>query len=314
MQVTIIIPVYNRAHVLRRTLDSIVAQTYRPLQLVLVDNASTDHSWQLITRFAAEAPEGIDTVALQEPRAGACAARNTGFAAATGHWVLFFDSDDTMAPRHIERIVSAVSAAPAEPDMVNWGRQLVDTAGHSVVKPARPADAIANHLLHSTFATQAWAARRDFLAAAPLWDETLPAWNDYEFGLRLLLRDPRVVTLTGDTTVTVYSSGEASITGTGFASRAGYWEQVLDLLGAHIAASGRSDCRRLLRLLDFRRLTLAAQYRREGRSDLAAPLRRRALDALGYSAINRLTMPLLYRHIAAGRRGAAPLARLLIRQ
>ena len=97
MEVTIIIPVYNRADVVQATLDSVVAQTHRPLQLVLVDNCSTDNTLQVLETFRKEHPS-LNVVITQEQHHTAGAARNRGFEQATGEWVLFFDSDDQMEP------------------------------------------------------------------------------------------------------------------------------------------------------------------------------------------------------------------------
>ena len=311
MKVSIVIPVYNRAKVLPRTLESVASQTHRPLEVVLVDNNSTDNSAEVMQAFA-DSHNDLEVKLLSESTPGACAARNTGFRSASGDWLMFFDSDDAMSPNHVQRMVAEAGSHP-EATMIAWPRRLVAPDGSAEVKPVHPKDIIANHLLHSTLPTQAWAARRDWLAEAPLWDESLPAWNDYEFGLRLLLRRPVIIWLDGDVTVTVYSSGAESITGTSFSSRHGYWESVLDKMQTEIEAGDINDRERLSRIVDFRRLTLAAIYHREGHPELAAPLRQQALEALSHRWLTRQSMPWLYRRIARGARGSARLARLLIR-
>ena len=73
--VTIVIPVYNRAHTIARTLRSIDAQTLRPARVILVDNNSSDSSVDAMRAWA----DGKDYVTLlSQPRPGACAARNRG--------------------------------------------------------------------------------------------------------------------------------------------------------------------------------------------------------------------------------------------
>ena len=64
-EVSIIIPVYNRATVVQATLDSVVAQTYRPLQVILVDNYSTDDTLQVLETFKKEHPS-LDVVITRE--------------------------------------------------------------------------------------------------------------------------------------------------------------------------------------------------------------------------------------------------------
>ena len=110
MEVTIIIPVYNRADVVQATLDSVVAQTHRPLQLVLVDNCSTDNTLQVLETFRKEHPS-LNVVITQEQHHTAGAARNRGFEQATGEWVLFFDSDDQMEPGLVASYVKKIERA-----------------------------------------------------------------------------------------------------------------------------------------------------------------------------------------------------------
>lgn len=305
-------PVWNRAGVAGRTLASIAAQTLRPLQLVLVDNGSTDGSLDVLHAFKhMHERNDFEIIVTTEERHSAGAARNRGFKVARGEYVLFFDSDDTMAPTLVERYHKAFAATPA-PDIVVVGRRFVDTNGNTEPHPLRKGgDQLARHLLHSSLATQAFAVRRDFFERCGGWDEDLPAWNDLEVGCRLLLQSPRIAWIK-EPLVEVNSSGEASITGTSFSARHGQWERSLDKITRDIAASPVHDVRRYLRLVDYRRLALAATYEHEGQSELAAPLKAEALARLGTSLRLRLTMPWLYRRIATGRRGSARLARLLI--
>ena len=76
MEVSIIIPVYNRAHIVGATLDSVVAQTHRPLQVVLVDNYSTDDTLQVLETFKKEHPS-LDVVVTREEHRTAGAAATT---------------------------------------------------------------------------------------------------------------------------------------------------------------------------------------------------------------------------------------------
>ena len=98
MDITIIVPVYNRAHLVGATLDSIAAQTLRPIHLVLVDNNSQDNTLKVLLDFKKRhQSDDFKVTVLQETRRGAAAARNCGLQEATTEWVVFFDSDDIMA-------------------------------------------------------------------------------------------------------------------------------------------------------------------------------------------------------------------------
>ena len=104
--ISLVIPVRNRASIVGRTLDSVAAQTRLPDQIVLVDNGSTDGTLEVLRRWA----NGRSNVqVVTEPRPGAAEARNCGLRAVTEEYVMFFDSDDTMPPRHVEEICSELT-------------------------------------------------------------------------------------------------------------------------------------------------------------------------------------------------------------
>ena len=112
MEVSIIIPVYNRASVVPTTLQTVLAQTHRPLQVVLVDNDSTDDTRQVLERFREDHDcEDFKVVVTNEAHHTAGAARNRGFEHATGEWVMFFDSDDLMDMDLVASYVKVIERA-----------------------------------------------------------------------------------------------------------------------------------------------------------------------------------------------------------
>ena len=325
MEVSIIIPVYNRAAIVRETLDSVVAQTHRPLQVVLVDNDSTDDTLQVLETFKKEHPgEGFNVVITSESHHTAGAARNRGFEHATGEWVLFFDSDDVMDEKLVEsyvRLIEKYAAKGKELDLISARSTLVFPDGSHRQAPFHKGDLFANHILHGQLATQRYAVRREFFASTDGWNIDLPGWNDWELGLRLLLAQPHVAYMSGPSRVTINHNGADSITGTEFHSRKGQWEHVIDIMKNEVRCSQLKAKykTRFLRLLDYRRLVLAAQYEREGHPESAKPLCQEAYQALGKSYQNSrrwrwLVGPVtrrLFARIASGKRGSARIARRL---
>src|SRR5574344_2130668 len=100
--VSIIIPYYNRADYFVRTLQSVVQQTYRPLEILLVDNASTDASPKIAQTFQEKyQEEDLRVILLLRDKQGAAAARNKGLHEAHGDYIYFFDSDDEMSASFI---------------------------------------------------------------------------------------------------------------------------------------------------------------------------------------------------------------------
>jgi glycosyltransferase involved in cell wall biosynthesis len=103
--VSVVIPNYNYAKTLRACLDSVFAQTLRPLEVILVDDASTDDSADIALATGA-------TVLRQDRNRGVSAARNTGAAAASGDILFFLDSDVALAPDAISAAVAVLAAHP----------------------------------------------------------------------------------------------------------------------------------------------------------------------------------------------------------
>ena len=325
MEITVIIPVYNRAAVVGATLDSVLAQSHRPLQVVLVDNDSTDGSLQVLEEFKQAHQSGdFNIVVTREGHHTAGAARNRGFEQATGEWVLFFDSDDLMEEGLVASYVKMIERAQRKGkalDLISARSTLVFPDGSSRQAPFHRGDLFANHILHGQLATQRYAVRREFFASTDGWNIDLPRWNDWEVGLRLLLANPHVAYMGGKSHVTINHNGADSITGTEFHSRHGEWEYVIDIMKNEVRCSQlkAKHKKRFERLLEYRRMVLAAQYEREGQPELAKPLCQKAYTALHdtYGNSRRwrwIVAPItrrLFARIAAGKRGSARIARLL---
>ena len=325
MEISVIIPVYNRAAVVGATLDSVLAQSHRPLQVVLVDNDSTDESRQVLEAFRQSHQSGdFSVVVMSESHHTAGAARNRGFEQATGEWVLFFDSDDQMKEDLVASYVKLIEKARSRGkalDLISARSTLVFPDGSQRQAPFHRGDLFANHILHGQLATQRYAVRREFFASTDGWNINLPRWNDWEVGLRLLLAKPHVTYMGGRSRVIINHNGADSITGTEFHSRHGEWEHVIDIMRNEVRCSQLKPKHRIRfeRLLEYRRMVLAAQYEREGHPELAKPLCQQAYKALAESyGHNRrwrwIVAPVtrrLFARIAAGKRGSARIARLL---
>lgn len=108
--VSTIIPVYNRAAMLREAVACVLAQTYRPIEIVLVDDGSTDDTPQ-VCRDLVDAHPGVVVVVVQE-NAGPGAAREAGRRRARGEFLQYLDSDDWLHPHKFERQVAALRERP----------------------------------------------------------------------------------------------------------------------------------------------------------------------------------------------------------
>ena len=184
--VSVVVPTFNRAHLITRALQSVVSQTYRPLDLIVVDDGSTDDTCE---RVRTDYPHAT---LLSQSNQGVSAARNRGLSVAQGDWIAFLDSDDTWCESKIEQQLQALAKEPqsriCHTDEV-WIRNGVRVnpmnkhlkSGGNIFKQCLPRCVISPSavLLHrSVF--------EDFGS----FDEELPACEDYDLWLRLCAKLP----------------------------------------------------------------------------------------------------------------------------
>ncbi len=100
--VSIIIPTFNRADLISETLDSIMAQTYKQWEGLVIDDGSTDNTDSLLSEYCKKDSRFRYLKRPKSKPKGANACRNMGLEEATGNYVVFFDSDDLMTPDHLE--------------------------------------------------------------------------------------------------------------------------------------------------------------------------------------------------------------------
>ena len=106
MDISVVIPTYNRADLLGETLDAVLAQTMKPAQIIVVDDGSTDSTSYLLDRYAPR----VEAIRIEN--SGDMVARNVGLAAATGRLVAFCDSDDVWRPEFLETAAALFEAEP----------------------------------------------------------------------------------------------------------------------------------------------------------------------------------------------------------
>lgn len=114
--VTIVLPIYNVENYLDKCLESIVDQTYKNLEIICVDDGSTDHSPQICEEWAVRDER---VMVIHQENAGLGMARNTGIEYAQGEYICFFDSDDYVALDLIEKAYELAEKECAE--LVIWG-------------------------------------------------------------------------------------------------------------------------------------------------------------------------------------------------
>jgi glycosyltransferase involved in cell wall biosynthesis len=112
---SIVIPTYNRAHILPSTIESVINQTYNNWELIIVDDGSTDNTKEVVNAIA---EQGHRVKYLYQENAERSVARNNGINASSGDYICFLDSDDLFKPTHLEVLHQTIIASDSEEKMM----------------------------------------------------------------------------------------------------------------------------------------------------------------------------------------------------
>lgn len=181
---SVVIPVYNRAELLRSALQSVRAQSCRDFEVIVVDDGSADDPAQTVAAFADPRIRCV-----RQENSGASAARNRGIDLARGRYVAFLDSDDGFLPHHLERMAKLLENTA---DTAGFARMIVDRGnGRTFLKPPRgprPGEHMANYLLcERGFVPTITLVVPRVIAARVRYDETVGYGDDADFAIRLFL-------------------------------------------------------------------------------------------------------------------------------
>lgn len=187
MLVSVIIPCYNVEAYVARALDSALAQTHRPLEIIAVDNNSTDGTLAILRQYEQRYPELITV--LQEPKQGAPAARNLGLRHAKGEWLQFLDADDVILPGKVGGQVGLVEAGV---DYVAGAYESLDLDGTRILIPVMedPVMGVMEGLQGGSTISNLW--RKASIEGVAGWKESLKGGQDIDLMMRLLIRGATV--------------------------------------------------------------------------------------------------------------------------
>ena len=123
--ISIIVPIYNAETYLAACIESLIAQTKKELEIILVDDESTDSCLTIAQNYAKKDPR---IIVLQQPHAGQSVARNLGLKHAKGEYISFVDADDRLAPDWCEKHLNAIK----DVDYVQSGYTRVSVDGQQL--------------------------------------------------------------------------------------------------------------------------------------------------------------------------------------
>lgn len=178
--ISVIIPTHNRSDLLPLTLESVLVQTYPNLEIIVVDDGSTDNTAEIIAPYTGR------VMYLRQANKGPGAARNTGIQHASGDYLTFLDDDDLIMPEKLARQAQLLAAKP-EAGVVYCGFYTMDESGNYLDKAwSLPEGAILKELICGDFIwTGAPLIRRHCLEQVGQFDESLLTSQDWDMWLRL---------------------------------------------------------------------------------------------------------------------------------
>jgi len=184
MNITAIIPTYNRYTLLKRAINSLLAQTYPVDEIIVVDDGSTDSTKQITKDFP-------NIIYIYQNNRGVSAARNIGIQRAKNEWIAFLDSDDEW---HQEKLQKQVAFHQNNPDILmsytaeKWVR---DGKVVKIPKKYRKIgeDAFVENLSYCNIAPSSVMLNKSLLKRVGLFDESLEVCEDYDLWLRITIVD-----------------------------------------------------------------------------------------------------------------------------
>lgn len=185
MLVSIYIPTKNRLDLLKIAVDSVLRQTYQNIELIVVNDGSTDETQKYLEQLSAS-DNRVKYISNAQSK-GACAARNVAIESASGYFVTGLDDDDLFEPCHIAALVGywqLLEAAQQKFSAIYVQDQLRSNGVINVLR--KPSSVKAEDILLSNcVGNQIFSTKEKFLSAG-LFDQNMPAWQDLEFYYRFL--------------------------------------------------------------------------------------------------------------------------------
>lgn len=180
-KVSVIIPTYNRANLIGRAIQSVLDQTYRDFQLIVVDDASTDSTEGVVKAFNDNTIQYIRHMMNR----GANSARNTGIENTNGEYIAFLDDDDEWLPEYLDQMISYLEAKDRTIGLVYCSFYRTDPDTKQVLGIRKQQRKQQKKGSSIGFPSR-WIVRKEVFEKVGMFDEGMPAQQDTEFSMRLL--------------------------------------------------------------------------------------------------------------------------------
>lgn len=184
-KVSVVVPTYNRAHLISRAIQSVLNQTYQDLEIIVVDDCSEDNTEEIIKNFKDNRLRCI----RHHKNKGASAARNTGIKASRGEYIAFQDSDDEWFPDKLEQQINIINISPPEVGVVYCGFYKIEGDKKTYFPSDRYTQkegTIHNELLKGNFiGTPSVLIKKECFEKTKYFDENIPALEDWELWIEV---------------------------------------------------------------------------------------------------------------------------------
>ncbi|NJL62949.1 MAG: glycosyltransferase [Methylacidiphilales bacterium] len=192
--VSIIIPCFNASRWLSEAIDSCLQQTYSNIEIIIIDDGSTDNSWEIIKNYSDKYSNKIKCRSISHR--GGNHARNLAISLSNGEYIQFLDADDYILPEKIEHQVRFLETTDADVVYGDWQYQYHRYDG-TIQLSKIEISGVQTDILESLLATW-WVAvaallyKRSSVDKSDGWDENLPAVQDRDFFLSVVINGAKV--------------------------------------------------------------------------------------------------------------------------
>lgn len=186
--ISVVIPTFNRAYILNNAIDSVLGQSYKNWELIIVDDGSTDNTKELVKSY-----KNKRVKYFKKENAGPCAARNYGISKAHGKWITYVDSDDILFPNCIEVMIENIEAHPRAVFGLPRGTRSLDLyEDGKLIKTIDDSDDMPMtftikdmFMRNARFACLGFMHLRRLYDEGIMWDENVGSMEDWEFMLTI---------------------------------------------------------------------------------------------------------------------------------
>lgn len=185
-RVSVIIPTYNRSHLIGRAIQSVLNQIYQDFEIIVVDDGSTDNTEEVIKKFQKQ-DKRIKYI-CHEKNKGGSAARNTGIKIAKGNYIGLLDDDDEWLPEKLEKQVIKFQNSPEKVGVIYSGFFYVSEKSGKIVSeiiPTLQGEVYANLLKGCILGSPTPLIKKRCFQKAGFFDEMLPSCQDWDMWIRL---------------------------------------------------------------------------------------------------------------------------------